>query len=157
MVECFQTRKGFHLGIKDIFQEWYCDGKVWRVLTEDVKTSEDFGNNYTYGVADTSLLLTNWLQYLPGVIEWDTYGEMSVSFDMDEVAKAGWDEAKLVSVLEAMANKVNRCRTVKAYNVPWWYSTHDAWGSPINYWRYPALLPLKGMIDKDYPTEMETV
>lgn len=155
-VECFHTLKGYHLGIKDMYQGWFWDGNVWKKLARADYRSDWFMEDYEFGVATTGDVLANLCEYLPGVREWDDYGDFSVTFDMGDVEEVKWNEARLVSELKRMAHKVNRCRILFATDEPYHYTTKDAYGSDITYPRHPALKPLEGMVNKDYPADLDT-
>lgn len=154
-VECFHTLKGYHLGIKEIHAQWYSDGRWWRRLKKWRRESEWFSEEYEGHVADTSDLLGAWFTYLPGVKDWDDYGDLSVTFNMDEVEEVHWTEERLIAVLQTMANKVNRCQKIEATGEPWSDDYHDSYGHPRVRTRHPALVPLEGMLHKDYPAEMD--
>lgn len=155
-VECFSTTKGFHLGIKDIFQAWHWNGRRWRKMRREDYDAEWFCEDYECGVASTSDILSNLCEYLPGVKEWDDYGDFSITFDMDEVRCAGWPEDYLIEILEKMAHKVNRCKTINATDAPYLYTSTDAWGADHTYYRHPAMEPLDGMLHKDFPADLDT-
>ena len=154
-VECFHTLKGYHLGIGDIRATWYWDGKVWRRMQREDYDAEWYCEDYEMGVAETSDMLANLCEYLRGVKEYDDYGDFSITFDMGGVEAAGWDEARLVNTLEIMANALNRRQILKAQGEPYLYETTDDWGAKHTYWRHPALVPLGGMLHKDYPEEIQ--
>lgn len=147
--------KTYDLDIKDIWAGWYWDGKVWCRLKREDYDAEWYCEDYVMDVASSSDLLSNWCEYLPGVTEYDDYGSFTITFDMDEVVDAGWDEAKLIRVLRAMTIAINRRQHLEATDESYQYETTDVYGAKITYWRNPALVPLPGMLSKDYPGEID--
>ena len=136
-VEVFNVKKSFALGIKSVHHPWYWDGKFWRRLTKAMQDSDWYEEEYTYHNCNTSDILSNWMEQLEGVVGWGDYGDFTVEFRMEDV---GLSEATLVGLLQKMANKVNRCSRLEAYDTPPRIGT-----------RYPAMVPVDGAPGRDYP------
>ncbi len=154
MITCFRTQKSFSLGIEEhLRDEWAFRMGKWRRMKPSFRDEEWFCEDYEYGVAETKDMLECWLNYLPGVKEWDDYGDFSITFDMDEVLEAGWCEQFLIEMLGDMVTYIKMRRVIRAEE-PWLYTTKDAYGNEVRYHRHPAIEVLSGMLDKDYPSEL---
>ena len=152
MVELTRVVRGYDLGIEDVFKEYYADKSTYRILTQEIKDDEDFTPN----VVEAGDILACWTGFIPGFLELDTYGDFHVQFDMFEVRKANWDIKRLVGVLQSMADAINSNEPIEAFEAPWKYQSKDAYGNDIWYTRFPAVLPLEGMLEVEYPQEIQS-
>jgi hypothetical protein len=154
MITCSRTEKTFSLGVDHCFDvKWAFYKGKWRELKPSYK-DEDWYEDYRYGIANTTDMLESWLAYLPGVESWNDYGDFSITFNMKDVEEAGWSEQTLRDVLDDMATYVKMRRVIHAEE-PYLYETTDAYGGSVRYYRHPAIEPLDGMLDKDYPRDLE--
>ncbi len=152
-VTCHNIQKVYTLGVEDqLRDQWaFFNGKWWQLRPdyEEEKWFED----YRYGIVSTRDMLECWLSYLPGVSEWDDHGDFFVIFDMDGVKGAGWSEQRLIDALGDMATCVRMDQVIHA-DAPWPTHRIDSYGNRIDYYRYPAIEPLEGMLYKDYPSDL---
>jgi hypothetical protein len=148
-VERIQTTKTFSLGIEDIFAEWYWSGHCWSRLTQEVRDSEWYSEEYEHPVITTANILDCWWMQLPGNKDYSDYGDFFATFDMDEALDEDLSEDALVQILEHMADAVN-LRTKITASTPWRATGRDAWGREHTYWRCPAVNPVEGMPIVDY-------
>jgi hypothetical protein len=154
MITCFRTLKSFSLGMEDVIDDrWAYIKGVWRKLRPNYKDSEWY-DDYPYGIANTSDMLECWLTYLPGVECWDNYGDFCVTFDMNEVKEAGWNHWQLFDILGDMARHVKMRLMIHA-ETPWLHTGTDAYGSEFTRYMHPTIEPLEGMLDKDFPANLE--
>jgi hypothetical protein len=139
--------------MEDVIQDrWaYLDG-AWEKLELD--PDAEWYDDYPYGIANTSDMLECWLSYLPGVESWDNYDDFCVTFDMNDVREVGWNHWKLFDILAAMARHVHTQSVIHA-QPPWLHTGTDAYGSEFSCYLHPAILRLSGMLDKDFPTNLE--
>jgi hypothetical protein len=155
-INCVHTVKTFSLGVDSVLRdEWVYKNRMWRKQKpgfEDTKWFED----YDYGVASTCDILECWLNYVPGSESWDDYDDFTIDFDMGSVFDAGWSEFDLRQVLSDMASRVWMDGVVHA-GKPWKDSRIDAWGHEVHYYRHPAIEPLTGMLDRDFPSDLRTL
>jgi hypothetical protein len=153
-ITCFKTQKSYSLGVKNVYDDkWAFFKSKWRKLKPHYE-DEAWYDDYRYGIAATSDMLECWLGFLPGVESWDNYGDFSVTFNMDDVKEDGWSERQLIDILEDMARFVRMRRVIHAEE-PWLHTTTDAYGGLINCYRHPTIDPLGGMLDIEYPHDLE--
>jgi hypothetical protein len=154
MITCFRTVKTFSLGVEDVIQDrWAYLKGAWEKLESGYK-DEEWYEDYPYGIANTSDMLECWLAYLPGVVSWDNYGDFCVTFDMNRVHEAGWNARKIFDILAVMARHVHTQSVIHAES-PWLHTGTDAFGSEFGRYLHPAIEPLEGMLDKDFPANLE--
>jgi len=153
-ITCLCTRKTYSLGVENqLRDEWAFFKGKWRKLKSNYR-DEDWFEDYQLSIAETKDMLECWLSYLPGCIEWDDYGDFSITFDMNDVKEAGWNERQLIGVVEDMARFVKMRRVIHGEK-PWPTHTIDDYGHRRDYFRYPAIDPLEGMLDVDYPSDLD--
>jgi hypothetical protein len=73
---------------------------------------------------------------------------------MNEVKEAGWNHWQLFDILGDMARYVETQRVIHAES-PWLHTGTDAYGSEFTRYLHPAILRLEGMLEKDFPTNLE--
>ncbi len=146
-ITCISTRKTYSLGVDGHLQdEWlYLNGK-WRTQKTGFRETKWF-EDYKYCIVETEDMLECWLGYLPGVVESTVHRDLSITFDMDDVEEAGWDEQRIINILGNMSTHV-RMRPVIHGEGPWPTSSTDAYGHCIEYYRYPPIDPLMGMLNE---------
>ncbi len=153
-ITCESTRKTFRLGVdSQLRYSWVFHTGKWREVNLDSKVGKRWLEDNKYDIASTRDMLECWLNFLPGVLEWNDYYDFSVTFDMDEVKRVGWNERQLIYVLEDMSSRVKMHRVIHA-DPPWQESGTDSWGDRRQYYRYPAIEPLGGMLEKEYPSDL---
>jgi len=153
-ITCQHTRKNYSLGVVDqLRDEWAFFKGKWRKLKPGYR-DEDWFEDYLFDLATTKDMLECWLGYLPGRVDWDDYGDFSITFDMDDVSEAGWSEQQLIGVLEDMARFVKMRRVIHGEG-PWATWTTDDYGHRRDYYRYPAIDSLEGMLDVEYPSDLD--
>jgi len=155
MIELSQVKKSWHLGIEDIFGEYYWDGDAWVILTDEIEYDDRWIEETLHKCA-ASDLIQNLIQYLPGAGDACDYGDFWIEFDLNDVEEAGWTEDELTSALQAIADLINSGCEIYADDEPFQYESTDSWGSKYTYWRYPALLPVANekYLEIEYPTEL---
>jgi hypothetical protein len=153
-VICVCTRKTFNLGVEDQLRDlWAFRNGKWRQLKPNYQ-DEPWFEDYQYGMAETKDMLECWLQYLPGCVDWDDYGDFSVTFDMGDVGEAGWGVHRLRDVLGDMSQFVKMRRVIHG-DPPWLTYSTDAYGHRYNYYRHSAIDPLEGMLHVDFPRDLD--
>jgi hypothetical protein len=155
MVHIISTRRTYCLdiGADDVYQEWFWDGKRWRKLTQGMRDSEWYCEEYCGPVTTSVNIITNLTEQLAGVIEWDDYGDFHITVDLDDLEIS---EEEFIRILKEIARRIKRRSTLEAYGSPYMDETIDAWGSKVTYWRCPAILPVPGTPELEYPKGLET-
>jgi len=135
-----QTVKSWFLGIEEIHKHYYHDKMLWLPLTDEIRY-DDRWEDESLHICDASDIVDNYLQYLPGVGDAFDYGDYNVSFDMNDVAEAGWTELELTTSLQAIADNINQGHRIKMYGYPWIENYKDNWGADRSRWRFQGLRP----------------
>lgn len=137
------------------FMWLYLNG-AWRKQKNDDYRLEDWWHDkYKYGEVSSSQIVICWaLNYLPGLKEWDA-SHLSLTFDLEEVEKAGWTLTRLEHLLTQMRTKVVRGRRAEA-SEPYETSRIGEYGATIYKVRHPAPLPLLDMLTNPHPFDLET-
>ena len=154
MVYIGQTTRTYWLEVDGfLYQEWYWDWhhNCWRKLTEEVRESE-WWQDYESPVTNTEKILVNLTEQFQGVREWDSYGDLSVTVDVDELEVT---EDEFIEILRTMAKWVRRRKKLAAYDAPYRYESTDGYGNPTSYWRAPAIKPVPGSPELDYPKDLD--
>ena len=153
-ITCSRIQKTFSLGVEDrVKDKWVFHNEKWRKMKPRY-LEEVWYAHYWYGLATTSDMLQSWLNYLPGVVEWHNDGDFCVTFDMNKVEKADWAERHLIDMLGDMVSCV-KMRCVIHADRPCPTYSFDVYGYRVDYCLYPAIDPLGGMLDIEYPHNMD--
>lgn len=154
MVYIGQTTRTYWLEVDGfLFQDWYWDwdSDCWRKLTKEMRQSE-WWQDYESPTTTTEQILVNLTGQFQGVRQWDSYGDFSVTVDVDELEVT---EDEFIAILRTMARWVRRRKKLEAYEAPYRDASTDGYGNPTSYWRAPAILPVPGSPELEYPKDLE--
>ena len=76
-------------------------------------------------------IIDNFLRLVPGLMEWDYYGDFTLHINMRELEEGGWDEGMLTLFIESIADWMQEAKPLRSECGPWQQESTDAWGSKI--------------------------